>query len=293
MHGKHGGMEMTQETAPQNMGQRRRGRKCNWAFVIDIGALRDPTTPAPTRESRARCLIWSEQLRGTQPSVIADGCQITSQAPSPLVENIPSPVDIVVVVVVDVVDGCSHGAIERPMVMSSSCAPIFARQVPHTRLLRTSMSPLRRLLLRGPIRAFHSPFVALSASSRLTTPSSSATAPIYEKQHDTSPEPHLSSSGTRTYVVSEPDPSNTPYEVPSGAYPTSAPYVSFASSTTPNPEARHSSTNASLLHSYNTRTVGESAAVRNTEVPGEMSHRGGSHGGVGLMDAASTKPGKF
>lgn len=155
------------------------------------------------------------------------------------------------------------------------------------------MSPLvarLRLLSRTPIRAFHSPFVALSASSRLTTPSPSTAAPIYEKQDDSSPEPHLSSSGTRTYVVSEPDPSNTPYEVPSGAYPTSMPYVDLG---TPNPEAPYSSTGASLHHPYNTRTVEESAEIRNTKVPGEIGRSGGSHSGIGLMDAAGTKPDKF
>ncbi|KAH0833284.1 hypothetical protein J3R83DRAFT_12349 [Lanmaoa asiatica] len=111
----------------------------------------------------------------------------------------------------------------------------------------------------APIRAFHSPFVVLNASSRLRTPSQSTAAPIYEKQDDSSPEPHLSSSGTRTYVVSEPDPSNTPYEVPSGAYHTSAPYVNSDPTTNPNPEALHSSTCSSLLHPYNTRKIGESA----------------------------------
>ncbi|KAG8213039.1 hypothetical protein J3R82DRAFT_11431 [Butyriboletus roseoflavus] len=118
------------------------------------------------------------------------------------------------------------------------------------------MSPLR-LLQRGTIRAFHSPFVA---SPRRTTPSSSTPASIYEKQHDSSPEPHLSSSGTRTYVVSEPDPSNTPYEVPSGAYPTSAPYLNLGASTS-------------------TPRAGESAAIKNTGVPAESDRRAGSHGG--------------
>jgi len=89
---------------------------------------------------------------------------------------------------------------------------------------------------------------------------------VYEKQDDSSSEPHLSSSGTRTYVVSEPDPSNTPYQVPSGAYPTSAPF-DFGSTTEP--------------------------GVRNTEVPGEIGHRGGSHSGVGLTDAVNTKRGRL
>lgn len=145
-----------------------------------------------------------------------------------------------------------------------------------------------------PIRAFHSPFVVLSASNRLTTPSPSTAAPIYEKQDDSSSEPHLSSSGTRTYVVSEPDPSNTPYEVPSGAYPTSAPYVGYNPTTAPNPKGLYSSTSSSIPHPYTTRTafqneggVGGSAAVRSAEAPAEM---GGIRGG--LMNAARSKSGK-
>lgn len=123
---------------------------------------------------------------------------------------------------------------------------------------------LHNPLQRVPVRAFHSPFVVLSASNPLTTLPPTATS-MYEKQDDTSSEPHLSSSGTRTYVVSEPDPSNTPFQVPSGAYPTSTPYV-----TTPYKEA----------------SIGESAAVRST-VTGEM---GRTHGGTG---AAHTNSGKL
>ncbi|KAF8553968.1 hypothetical protein OG21DRAFT_1509500 [Imleria badia] len=153
-----------------------------------------------------------------------------------------------------------------------------------------------RLLPRLPyIRSFHSPFVVLNATNHLTTPSTAA--PMYEKQDDSSPEPHLSSSGTRTYVVSEPDPSNTPYQVPSGAYSASASYLSSNPSTIPPlPEGLHSSTSSSLPHSYNARAVlhkeagiGQSAALRNTAAPGET---GRMAGGIGLMDAGS-KPGKF
>ncbi|KAI9570504.1 hypothetical protein HD554DRAFT_1981892, partial [Boletus coccyginus] len=115
------------------------------------------------------------------------------------------------------------------------------------------------------VRQFHSPFVVLNATNHLA-PTSPAT-PTYEKQVDDSPEPHLSSSGTRTYVVSQPDPSNTPYQVPSGAYPTSASYLNSTPTTTPIPEGPSSS--------YNTRPaahkeagVGQSAAVRNTAAPG-------------------------
>ncbi|KAI0649429.1 hypothetical protein C8Q79DRAFT_950502 [Trametes meyenii] len=80
-------------------------------------------------------------------------------------------------------------------------------------------------------RAFHSPFAVLSTSqSPLTTPpaTSSTAGGFYEKQLDYSSDPFISSAGHRTYVVSEPDPANTPYQVPSGAYPTSAPYQNYA-----------------------------------------------------------------
>jgi len=122
------------------------------------------------------------------------------------------------------------------------------------RLLRLH-NPLQRV----PVRAFRSPFAALNVSNPLTTPPPAATS-VYEKQDDNSSEPHVSSSGTRTYVVSEPDPSNAPYQVPSGAYPTSTPYV-----ITPHKEA----------------SIGGSAAVGSTAVPGEMSR---THGGIGAAD---------
>lgn len=116
-------------------------------------------------------------------------------------------------------------------------------------------------------RSFHSPFVVLNSS--LSTPSNLSSASLYEKQHDHSPEPQISSAGTRTYVVSEPDPANTPYAVPSGAYPTTAPYVNFKPTDAPNPEEKHSSNSASLPHPHVTRAVprnvdgvGESASVK-------------------------------
>jgi len=88
------------------------------------------------------------------------------------------------------------------------------------------------------IRAFHSPFPALSSSSSPLTGSKTHTTPEavnvrYEKAEDHSPDPEMSHTGTRTYVVSQPDPADTPYEVPSGAFPTSAPYVNYAGAFAP------------------------------------------------------------
>ena len=81
-------------------------------------------------------------------------------------------------------------------------------------------------------RAFHSPFAVLAAKSSSTTSSPvTPKKPIpkitpYEKQLDASPDPFMNPTGTRTYVVSSPDPTNTPYEVPTGAYPNATPYSS-------------------------------------------------------------------
>ncbi|KAH9930033.1 uncharacterized protein B0H18DRAFT_994889 [Fomitopsis serialis] len=153
------------------------------------------------------------------------------------------------------------------------------------------------------LRAFHSPFKVL-ANSPLTSPPApgstvSPVSPVYEKQQDHSPDPQTSHAGTKTYVVSEPDPAHTPYEVPSGAYPTSAPYQNYAAADAPALAngAQRSSTSASPAHPTLTRAVPqnesgvqESAAVRNGEAPGRM--RGGSGGGLGLMDEKSTRSGE-
>ncbi|KZT73606.1 hypothetical protein DAEQUDRAFT_683890 [Daedalea quercina L-15889] len=163
----------------------------------------------------------------------------------------------------------------------------------HTRSLSRTMTARP-----AAVRAFHSPFKVL-ANSPLTSPPppSSTVSPIYEKQQDHSPEPQRSHAGTQTYVVSEPDPSHTPYEVPSGAYPTSAPYQNFAATEAPNQGAQRSSTSASYAHPTLTRKVPQnesgvmaSAAVRHAEAPGEMV--GGSGGGLGLMDGKSTRSGE-
>ncbi|KIK98686.1 hypothetical protein PAXRUDRAFT_823598 [Paxillus rubicundulus Ve08.2h10] len=149
-------------------------------------------------------------------------------------------------------------------------------------LVYTRVLPrVRQIQAQTPSRTFHSPFVKLnSSSSPLTAPQgpTSTVSPLtaYEKQHDDSPEPRLSVSGTRTYVVSEPDPANTPYEVPSGAYSTSTPYVNSSQTTAPNPAETHSSTSSSVPHPYTTSAVPENEAGSggNTQAPGAMGRRG-------------------
>ncbi|KAL7279117.1 hypothetical protein PYCCODRAFT_1431457 [Trametes coccinea BRFM310] len=150
-------------------------------------------------------------------------------------------------------------------------------------------------------RAFHSPFAVLAGSSSpLTTPPapSSLAGASYEKQLEYSSDPFAGASGHRTYVVSQPDPANTPYEVPYGAYPTSAPYQNYARTDAPVPEgAQHASTAPGLAHPItqkvprNEAGVGESAAIRHREAPGEMHARGGSYSGQGMADPAGTQKG--
>lgn len=112
-------------------------------------------------------------------------------------------------------------------------------------------------------RAIHSAFTAQSsraASSPLTTPPSPAPqdhASTYTETEHT--------YGSRTYVVSEPPPADKRYGVPSGAYPTSAPYQTVP---------------------HNESGVGESVADRHRATPGK---RGGGYGGLRMMDPAGTK----
>src|SRR5882757_2641292 len=83
---------------------------------------------------------------------------------------------------------------------------------------------LRAILIPMSTRSFHTPFAVL-ANSHLKPPPTTHIASHYEKQYDHPPEPTTSQFGYRTYVVSEPDASTRHYQVPAGAYPTSAPYT--------------------------------------------------------------------
>lgn len=141
-------------------------------------------------------------------------------------------------------------------------------------------------------RSFHTPFAMLGNSPLTSPPPPLSTAkPIYEKETDYSTD---FIPGTRTYVVSEPVSSHVS-GVPLGAFPTSAPYVNFAATEAPNTTAQYSSTASGHLAHPITRSavqheggVGQSAAVRNSEAPGEMGRAGGSSGGLGLMDKKGT-----
>ncbi|KAF8802438.1 hypothetical protein BYT27DRAFT_6759225 [Phlegmacium glaucopus] len=159
---------------------------------------------------------------------------------------------------------------------------------------------LTKRLIPSYTRSFRTPFAVLG-NSPLTNPPSTTIASQYEKQYDHPLEPITSHSGYRTYVVSEPDASTKHYQVPAGAYPTSAPYTNFAATDEPNTKGvQYTSTGGEqIAHDYTTRTashhyggVGESSAVRYSSAPGEMGARGGGYGGIKLMDKEGTIDGQ-
>ncbi|KAF9533749.1 hypothetical protein CPB83DRAFT_844473 [Crepidotus variabilis] len=148
-------------------------------------------------------------------------------------------------------------------------------------------------------RPFHSPFAVLG-NSPLTSPPppehQSNISSAYEKHYDHAPEP-VAHTGYRTYVVSEPDAHSRHYQVPAGAYPTSAPYVNFTATSAPDVTGfQYSSTSGELrAHEVTSRAaaqhakgVGESSAVRNASSPGAMGVRGGGYGGLAMMDKKGT-----
>lgn len=173
----------------------------------------------------------------------------------------------------------------------------------HTRSVSRTLTARTSTTIRT--RAFHSPFAVLSS----TTPRAAPPPPpagehsaLYEKQLDSTTHPTVTASGTRHYVVSEPDPRATPYEVPYGAYPTSAPYKNFPPTDAP-ATAPRASTSPDYAHPVTTRAapqnptggdiesgVQASAAVRNAQAPGQLQQ--GSEGGLGLMEPETTKPGE-
>jgi hypothetical protein len=88
----------------------------------------------------------------------------------------------------------------------SSVLRTIARR--HARTLSRSSTP-RGVGAAGltQMRSFHSPFAVLGSHHHDDAGEGHASSPSYEKQHDHYPEP------TRTYVVSEPDPADKPYQV--------------------------------------------------------------------------------
>lgn len=158
-----------------------------------------------------------------------------------------------------------------------------------TVLRTTTKMPLSSVLYS---RALHSPYAVLGDSP----PKENTISSAYEKHNDYPTDP-VFDSGLRTYVVSEPDKHSRHYHVPAGAYPTSVPYVNFTATSAPDTNGmQYSSTSGELLaHGKTTSAVPqhltgveESSAVRYASAPGEMGARGGSYGGLGLMDKQKT-----
>ncbi|KAF9048471.1 hypothetical protein BJ165DRAFT_1459926 [Panaeolus papilionaceus] len=156
-------------------------------------------------------------------------------------------------------------------------------------------------------RAFHSPYAVLGTSPLTSSSSTSSTSyqaavDHYAKSYEHPVESSMSSRGLyRTYVVSEPDDSSRHYQVPAGAYPTSAPYMNFASTSAPAQllEEELSSTSADqVAHTFTTRAtrqhrggIGASSSIRFRSAPGEMGVRGGSNSGATMMDKEGTVDG--
>lgn len=133
-------------------------------------------------------------------------------------------------------------------------------------------------------RAFHSPFALLSNEAPLTsspTPTSDITS-VYEKQETYNNV--YSPAGQSVYVVSEPDPRFSPYDVPYGAFPTSVPYVSYTATEAPRP-GRRASTSSSFAHPWTTRYV-----ARNAEGVSFWEAQGGSNGGFGELPSRNPQP---
>ncbi|KAI4525466.1 hypothetical protein K525DRAFT_261282 [Schizophyllum commune Loenen D] len=167
---------------------------------------------------------------------------------------------------------------------------------------------------RRQTRAFHSPFTILNTA---IPPSTTKGAPRDNSPLTSPPPPeaNLSSADAFTgdqyaaystenrpgdvYVVCDPTVESF-HNVPTGAYPTSHPYVNWKSAPAPaTPDVENlSSTSADPFAHPITKNVDrnpsgvmESAALRHREAPGEMDARGGSYSGEGLADAQGTTKG--
>jgi len=143
-----------------------------------------------------------------------------------------------------------------------------------------------------------------TASTGTKSPSSDSPLTLlseetYTKQQDDSvgSEPQTLHSGRKTYVVSEPAPAGTRYDVPGGAYASTSPYTPQTPASAPSSHKKNiSSTSASPAHptltssthtAQNPSGVDSSSAVRYRSAPGEM--KKGGDGGLNLMDSGTTK----
>ena len=101
----------------------------------------------------------------------------------------------------------------------------------------------------------------------------------YEKELETSSEPFTTHSGTRSYVVNEPDPADSKYEIPTGAYHSTVSYkkleeVKYEGHEGEKGVNERSSSSSELAHPVTTKRV-----------------QGGEGGGLGSMDKEGTREG--
>jgi len=120
----------------------------------------------------------------------------------------------------------------------------------------------------------------------------------YEKELETSSEPFTTHSGTRSYVVNEPDPADSKYEIPTGAYHSTASFEKSEEVKYEGGVGEGSSTSSETAHPVTTKRVprlekgvGASAGVGSGSSPGEIRQKGGGDGGSELMDKEGTKEG--
>ena len=175
--------------------------------------------------------------------------------------------------------------------------PLLARFITSSSNSASPTSPAKVKVVRGEAPLFKPPSEPNKLSAR------DLTEGTYEKETETSPEPITTFSGTRSYVVNEPDPANSKYEIPTGAYHSTASYerskeVKYEGYGGEKGVKERSSSSSEVAHPVTTKRVprheggvGESAAVRAGSSPGGMGERGGGDGGLGLMDKEGTQEG--
>lgn len=113
---------------------------------------------------------------------------------------------------------------------------------------------------------------------------------VYQKEHETSPEPITTLSGTRSYVVTEPDPAGSKYEIPTGAYHSTAPYKGLEAGNSSNSEVVHPVIPKRMPKQGG--AVGQGASVGDVGVgsaPGQIIGKASRSGGLGLMGKAGTQ----
>jgi len=171
--------------------------------------------------------------------------------------------------------------------------PLQARFITSSSNPPSSTSTTKVKAAKGKAPAFDPPSDPNKLSAR------GLTEGTYEKELETSSEPFTTYSGTRSYVVNEPDPADSKYEIPTGAYHSTAPYEKLEEGHGGEVGVRdESSTSSEAAHPVTTKRaprqkggVGEGAGVGSGGSPGEAGKKGGGGGVSGLMDKEGTQEG--